>query len=51
MARYDFKKQEPSDGPKLKLSPQGILIVEGIHALNELITSVVPVEKRMRIFI
>lgn len=51
MAMYDFVQQKPKDGRTLKLSPQGILVVEGIHALNDEITKVVPPEKRLRVFI
>ena len=51
MAVYDFVQQKPKDGRTLKLSPQGILVVEGIHALNDEITKVVPPEKRLRVFI
>lgn len=51
MAAYDFVQQKPKDGRTLKLSPQGILVVEGIHALNDEITKVVPPEKRLRVFI
>jgi len=51
MASYDFKTQRPGDGKKLRLSPHGILVVEGIHALNDEITKIVPPEKRLRVFI
>lgn len=51
MAAYDFKKQMPGDGRKLRLPDQGILVIEGIHALNDAITQVVPEEARLRVFI
>ncbi|KAH0570927.1 Uridine kinase [Spironucleus salmonicida] len=51
MASYDFKRGQPGDGKKLKLSPTGVLVVEGIHALNDEITKVVPQSMRLRVFI
>ncbi|CAL6004431.1 Uridine_kinase [Hexamita inflata] len=51
MAAYDFVKQKPGNGMKFTLPPQGVLVVEGIHALNDEITKVVPAEQRLRVFI
>lgn len=41
----------PGDGRKLRLPEQGILVIEGIHALNDAITEVVPESARLRVFI
>lgn len=51
LPRYDFKKQMYSDGRRYRLPKSGILIIEGIHALNDRITSFVPDENKIRIFI
>ena len=51
MAHYDFKHSKPGNGPRLRLHPTGVLVVEGIHALNDEITKIVPPEKRLRVFI
>lgn len=51
VAHYDFAKQKPGDGPKIRLPPQGVLVIEGIHALNDRITDTVPESQRCRIFI
>jgi len=51
MAHYDFIKQKSGDGRELVLPPTGVLVVEGIHGLNDRLTEVVPPEKRLRIFI
>lgn len=51
MAHYDFIKQKSGDGRRLVLPPTGVLVVEGIHGLNDRLTEVVPAEKRLRIFI
>lgn len=51
MAHYDFRTKTAGDGKKLKLPSGGVLIIEGIHALNDRITSAVPADKRCRIFI
>ena len=44
MPVYDFKLAEPDESRfyKLKLGQTGILVVEGIHGLNDAITDVVP---------
>lgn len=48
---YDFHKGARVWGDKLALSPQHVLIVEGIHALNPRLTVGVPREALYRIFI
>lgn len=51
LPHYNFKTQTYSDGKRYKLPKTGILILEGIHALNDRITQFVPEENRLRIFI
>jgi uridine kinase len=52
--RYDFKqgKSQRAGGPQLWLRPHQVLLVEGIHALNDALwPAVIPLEARMRIFV
>lgn len=51
MASYNFITQTPGNGRTVRLPKQGILVVEGIHALNDRITEVIPPEKRLKVFI
>lgn len=39
------------NGKKRKLPQNGIIIIEGIHGLNELLTSSIPKEKKFKIYI
>lgn len=38
-------------GQKIKLPEKGILIIEGIHGLNEMLTSAIPAENKFKIYI
>lgn len=49
---FDFKKGEPKAiGRKLRLPERGILIMEGIHGLNERLTPLVPREQKFTIYV
>lgn len=49
---FNFKKgQREWNGEKIKLPENGILIVEGIHGLNEMLTSSVAKENKFKIYI
>jgi len=48
---YNFQTGHREEGRKLKLDPNGLLIVEGIHALNERMTSNIPTRNKFKIFI
>lgn len=53
-ARYDFHSgaSHPEGGPSLKLEPQSILLLEGIHGLNPaLLNSCIPEAHIFRIFV
>lgn len=52
LPRYDFPtgKSFPS-GKRVRLAPNSILIMEGIHALNPLLTGGIPDESLFRIYI
>ena len=51
LPRYNFQKgkSEPS-GNRLRLEPQTLLILEGIHALNPLLTKDIPQEAKFKIY-
>lgn len=49
---YNFKTgQREWNGHMMKLPPNGVLIVEGIHGLNEKLTSSIPHEQKFKIYI
>ncbi|KAJ50432.1 uridine kinase [Clostridium tetanomorphum] len=49
---YNFKTGKREwNGNKTKLPDNGILIVEGIHGLNDILTSSIPKEKKFKIYI
>lgn len=49
---YNFKKGAREwNGHKIKLPSNGVLIVEGIHGLNEMLTSSIPKENKFKIYI
>lgn len=52
LPRYDFTSgRSLPDQRRLRLEPDQILIVEGIHALNEAISSHIPKKRKRKIFI
>jgi uridine kinase len=49
---YDFKSgSRRSVGKRIKLGPKSILIMEGIHGLNERLTPRVPREQKFKIYV
>jgi uridine kinase len=49
---YNFQSgQREYKGNKVKLSPDQLIIVEGIHALNEKLTSTIPSSNKYKIYI
>ena len=49
---YNFKSGEREfNGKRLKLSPQMVLVIEGTHALNPMLTSQVPDSEKFRIYV
>ena len=51
LPKYNFQSgQSEKSGRKLRLNSNNILIVEGIHALNPLLTEKVPVERIFKIY-
>ena len=51
LPKYDFKQGKRVVGRKIKLPDDQPIIIEGIHALNELLTSSVPAHQKFKIFI
>lgn len=51
LPRYDFQSGlSEKSGRKLRLTPQTILILEGIHALNPALTRDIPAENKFKIY-
>jgi uridine kinase len=48
---YDFVTGTRKQGRKLRLSPDDILIIEGIHGLNDKLTRDIPKEAKCKVFI
>jgi len=49
---FDFKTgTRRSSGKKLKLGPGGILVIEGIHGLNDRLTPGLPREQKFKIYV
>lgn len=51
MRTYNFVTQKEGEGRTITLPSNGVIIVEGIHALNDSIANVVDEDKRLKIFI
>lgn len=49
--RFDFITGERKKGSKLKLAPDQLLVIEGIHGLNDRVSESVPRAQKYRIFI
>ncbi len=50
LPRFNFLTGRREEGPRLQLGPQDILIVEGLHGLNEQILDMVPQQERFGVF-
>ena len=52
LPKYDFQtgKSKPS-GKKLKMQPNNVLVVEGIHALNPELTAEIPEKQKFRVYV
>jgi len=48
---FDFKEGKRKIGKTVKLLPNQPILIEGIHALNEMITSLIPRHQKFKIFI
>ena len=48
---FNFKTGVREKGPKMKVDKDTIIIIEGIHALNEEVTKLIPKPQKFKIFI
>lgn len=52
LPRYDFPTgKRVFEGRKLRINPEDIIILEGNHALNPILTQQIPEEKKFRIYV
>ena len=52
LPRYDFKRGERVfEGRKLKIGPEDVIILEGNHALNPILTQQIPEDQKYRIYV
>ena len=52
LPRYDFKMGERVfEGRKLRIGPDDIIVLEGNHALNPILTQQIPDEQKFRIYV
>jgi len=52
LRRFDFEKKDGFDEERMtELPPRGIVVLEGIHALNPLLTTGIPEEIKFRVYI
>jgi len=51
LPKFDFQKGGRVDGRKLKLDNDQPIIIEGIHALNDIMTQSIPSHQKFKIFI
>jgi len=51
LPRYDFKAGKQINGPSVRLESDQIIIVEGLHCLNELLTEDIPGQNKLKIYI
>jgi uridine kinase len=51
LPKYNFQTgQSEKSGKKLKMEPNNVLVVEGIHALNPELTAQIPEEQKYRVY-
>ncbi len=51
LPHFDFKKGKRVDGDKLSIAPDQPIIIEGIHALNDELTNLIPKHQKFKIYI
>lgn len=51
LPKFNFKKAAREDGERLKIDEKTIIIIEGIHALNDLLTPSISNHQKFKIFI
>ena len=51
LPKFDFQKGQRVVGRRVKLNPEEPIIIEGIHALNDKLTTAIPQNAKFKIFI
>ncbi len=51
LPKYDFKTGKRTEGKKLRMEEDQILVIEGIHGLNDLLTSSIPHDRKFKIYV
>lgn len=52
LPKYNFQTgQSERSGKRLKMNPNNVLVVEGIHALNPELTALIPEEQKYRVYV
>jgi uridine kinase len=51
LPRYNFQTGERETGPKVQLTPNHVLLIEGIHGLNPNLVTQIPADRIFRIYI
>lgn len=51
LPKFDFKNQKQISGPSFRLSPNNPVLIEGIHALNNSITSSISKKRKLKIYV
>lgn len=49
--KFDFVVGQRVKGRKIKISPETVIIIEGIHALNDQLTTLIPKHQKFKIYI
>jgi len=50
--KFSFEKgARYFDGTTLQIEPNGVLVIEGIHALNPALTHLIPAEKKFKVYV
>ncbi|KAH7822760.1 Uridine kinase [Monocercomonoides exilis] len=51
LPKFDFKSGTRKQGQSMQLSDNSIIVMEGIHGLNDRLTAMIPQDKKYKIFI
>jgi len=51
LPKFNFQTGERSAGPKMRLRPNDVLVIEGIHGLNDKISESISKDEKYRIFL
>jgi uridine kinase len=48
---FDFKTATRRDGKKVRANPRSVIIIEGIHGLNDRLTAAIPHEAKFKLYV